>query len=389
MGRPDRARLRILSAALVATTGAVVPAFLTGALAVQIQRDLGANPAALGFAVSAFFYAAGLTSVPLGRTADRLGWARSLRHASAISVASLVSVALLAHSWTTLTVVLVIGGIGHGLTMPASNLALAREFGPARRGLLFGIKQSASPLATSMGGAAVPLLALTVGWRWAFAAVAAVPLIGAGMVPPTASTVAGGTPPEAGRDRTWAMVRLAVAGGCGAAVVTALSSFLVVSAVSAGMREDAAGRLLVLGSVVSMVARVVVGFVVDRRHIAAFGMAAALLLVGAAGLLLLAAGSGAVVVVGTIVAFAAGAGWPGLFHLSVVNHNSDRPGSASGIIQTGLTVGAASGPLAFGLVVAGAGYGAAWAASAVAAAAAGLAILTSGRRLGSLEVVER
>ena len=45
---------------------------------------------------------------------------------------------------------------------------------PSRLGLSFGIKQAAIPIATLLAGVAVPTVALTVGWRWAY-------LIGAGL----------------------------------------------------------------------------------------------------------------------------------------------------------------------------------------------------------------
>jgi 4-diphosphocytidyl-2-C-methyl-D-erythritol kinase len=46
---------------------------------------------------------------------------------------------------------------------------LARRVEVARRATAFAVKQSAIPAAMLLGGLAVPALALTVGWRWAFA----------------------------------------------------------------------------------------------------------------------------------------------------------------------------------------------------------------------------
>jgi predicted MFS family arabinose efflux permease len=51
----------------------------------------------------------------------------------------------------------------------------------------------------------------------------------------------------------------------------------------------------------------------------------------------------------------------------VVDSNRNMPGSASGVSQTGIYVGAAGGPLGYGLLAAGAGYGAAAGAAAVTA----------------------
>ena len=65
-------------------------------------------------------------------------------------------------------------------------------------------------------------------------------------------------------------------------------------------------------------------------------------------------------VAGALVAFTLGWGWPGLFNLAVVDSNRETPGSATGVSQTGIYVGAAAGPAAFGALAAGAGYSTAW-----------------------------
>ena len=63
---------------------------------------------------------------------------------------------------------------------------------------------------------------------------------------------------------------------------------------------------------------------------------------------------------GALAAFTLGWGWPGLFNLAVVDSNRAAPGSATGVSQTGIYVGAAAGPALFGALAAGAGYSTAW-----------------------------
>lgn len=372
---------RVLAATMAATTGAITPPFLAGALGVQISDDLGGGPAALGLAVGAFFAVAGILAVPLGRTADHLGWARSFRWGALATVTSLAGVAVAARSWWLLGGLLAIGGIGHALVMPASNLALAREFGPGRGGLLFGLKQSASPTATLLGGIAVPVVALSIGWRWAFALAMVVPLAGVLLAPPLTAT-APGRHGHAGAPRP-TMVWLAMAGGSGAAVVTAMSSFLVVAGVSHGLGDAQAGRLLALCSVMSLLARILAGMVIDRirrRRAVGFGPVAVLLAVGAVGLSTMASAATAAFVAGAVVAFTAGAGWPGLFHLAVVTRNAERPASASGTIQAGLSAGAALGPVLFGVTAARFSYPGAWVATAALSLVAAVTIAVAGHR---------
>ena len=109
-------------------------------------------------------------------------------------------------------------------------------------------------------------------------------------------------------------------------------------------------------------------------------LVAAMLGVGTLGFVLLAAGARGLVVPGTLLAFAAGWGWPGLFNFAVVKTNADAPAAATGITQTGASGGAALGPLVFGLLAQAASYEAAWLVCGLTSLAALAAILV-GRRM--------
>src|SRR3712207_6468754 len=85
----------VLLAVAVATAG-VLPAFLTGGLAVQVRDEMGFGSAALGLAVALFFVSAASASVFMGRLVERIGSHRGMRLAAFGSAASLVCVALLA-----------------------------------------------------------------------------------------------------------------------------------------------------------------------------------------------------------------------------------------------------------------------------------------------------
>lgn len=70
----------------------------------------------------------------------------------------------------------------------------------------------------------------------------------------------------------------------------------------------------------------------------------------------------------------------GLFHFAIVRDNRLKAASTTGFVQTGLSLGAALGPLAFGIVAETAGYDTAWTGAAVVAVAAAL-IVRAGRRM--------
>jgi MFS family permease len=370
----------VLLAVAVATAG-VLPAFLTGGLAVQIRGELGFGSAALGLAVALFFVSSSTASAVMGRVVERIGAHRGMRLAVLGSAASLSCVAVFAGSWTGLVVCLMFGGLSNAVTHPATHLSLARQVPPGRQGYSFGIKQAAIPAATLLAGLAVPGIALTFGWRWAFAGGAALAMGVALLVP--AERVGGAEKVTAARSSDAPMgplVLLAVGIGLGSAAATPLGAFVVESSVQTGLGAGTAGLLLALGSAASIVVRVLFGRLADGMGAGRLRLVAGMLGAGVAGFVMLATGSPALIVPGVLLAFAAGWGWPGLFNFAVVKSNPGAPAVATGVTQTGASGGAAVGPILFGLLVGAAGYGTAWLFSGVLALAALVAIL-AGRRM--------
>ena len=180
---PRRSPLRATLVGGLATVVGQLPVFLIGAMAVQITDDLLFGTAALGVAVAMFRVAGAVTSSYLGGLADRIGAVASLRFAALISIVASVGIAATATSWLTLVAWLMLGATANVLAQPAANRLLVRTVPATRQGIAFGVKQSAPPAASMLAGVSVPVIALTVGWRWAYlvgAALAIVVLIGAG-----------------------------------------------------------------------------------------------------------------------------------------------------------------------------------------------------------------
>jgi predicted MFS family arabinose efflux permease len=227
----------------------------------------------------------------------------------------------------------------------------------------FGIKQSAMPAAGLLGGLAVPSIALTIGWRWAFVAGAAVAAVAATRIPdeqPQARapfTVDPTLPTEDAPRRITVAFAIGAAFAAGAAGV--LGAFLVSGAVDVGMADSNAGLLAAAGGAVSVATRLVLGVRADRRGTGHLRVVAWMLVAGAGGFALLSLGGVTAFMVGTPIAFGLSWAWPGLFNLAMVRHHPRAPAAATGITQTGVYVGAVSGPLVFGLVAEN-GYGGAW-----------------------------
>ena len=370
---------RIQVAAVTTTLVGTLPVFLTGALAVQIGRDLPFGPSRLGLASGGFFAAAAAGSALMGRLAERVGPGRAMRSAA---IASAVVMALLsvAPGFPAVMAVLVAGGFCNALAQVGSNLLVAKGIHPLRQGWSLALKQAGVPAGTMLGGLAVPLLGVTVGWRWAYA-VGALGAVAASVVVPVGAVAPGGRdrPGRTGDVPLGPLVLLAVAVGFAAAANGTLATFVVSAGVESGLGESAAGLVLTAGSLAGISMRLLAGARADRRGGRHLPVVSVLLLGGTLGYLLLAPGLVITHLLGAGVAFGSGWAWPGLFNLAVVRLNPGAPAAATGITQTGVYTGALAGPILFGFVVEGAGYGLAW---VLAAACSGLAAggIVLGRR---------
>lgn len=372
---------RALGASTLSITIGAIPVFLVGALAVFIRDELNFTEFRLGLLASGYYALSALTSVPGGRVAERLGGPRATALAAVLSGSAMFSVALFARNWWLLMGCMVLAGVGNGIALPASNLLLSRGMSLQRQGVAFGVKQSSGPIATLFAGASVPLLGLTIGWRWAFVLVgmAAVPLILLGR---SNQKLVSQSVPERGSIRTGPLVMLALGAACAVIGGSSLAAFYVESGVDAGMSAGVVGGLLAAGSVVGIAARVSWGWVGDRfpeLHIPLLG---AMMLVGAAGYLALGFVGGPITLaLVTVITFSTGWGWPALFMFAVVTRSQGAPGAATGIIGTGLYSGGIVGPLVFGALVERYGYEVAWGYVASFVSLGSVLVYSGGRRL--------
>jgi MFS family permease len=373
----------VLQAVAVSVLG-VLPAFLTGALAVQIRADLDVGLGLFGFAAATLFGVSGLCARPGGRLVQRLGARKGTALAAVLSILSLTAVGL-AQSPVWLMAALAIGGLGNAVAQPSANLGISELVTEQRLGLAFGIKQSSIPAATLLGGLAVPGIALVFGWRWAVAAAVALAvalliwsqLTGRDTRGP-ARPVEGG-PADKGLPRG-GLVVLTIGGFLGSAAATPTGVFLVDSAVASGVAPGTAGYLFAACSVLGLVSRVGFGWLADRHpDRSRYLFIANLLAGGAVGSGLLATGAIPLVVVGSLFAYGMGWAWTGLFHFAVIKDNRAAAASVTGFVQTGLSLGAATGPLFFGIVAQTFSYTAAWLTAGVLSLLAAVTIRISRR----------
>lgn len=371
---------RSVAAGGLSTVLASLPVFLLGGLAVLVRADLGFSEVQLGLAASTFFAVAALTAVPAGRVAARTGaWAATVIGAG-LSAAALVGMSA-ARSYAVLLLALAVAGVANSLAQLGTNGTLAEVVPKHRQGLAFGIKQAAIPAATLVAGFSLPLVGLTLGWRVSFAASALLAVAYVLLAPRTGRRRR--TAGSAGGHGDVAVVALSVVAAAAAlasAAVNGLAAFLVESAVASGLSPSGAGVLLGTGSALGVAARVLVGWLADRRQSGHLRIVAAMMAVGAVGMSLFATGKPAAFFAGTALVFALGWSWPGLLTFAVVRLHPSAPARATSYTQTGVFAGGATGPLVFGLVVTAGSYRLAWSVAAVAMLMASAAMV-AGRRM--------
>jgi cyanate permease len=366
----DPGSLRAGVSAFAATGASILPVALLGAVIVQLRSDIHISTVELGAIIALFYAVSALGSIPAGGLIDSLGWSRSIWLAGILIVLPLLLIATVTRTATHVAGAMLLAGVGNALAQPAANLAIIRGVVPRRQGIAFGVKQAAVPAGTLVAGASVPLIALTIGWRWAFI-LPALLVIALTIVTPFGPARRTG---DVARARTSRLVQdpvllaLAAANGGSSMAINPLFAFFVESSVARGISPAAAGSLLALGSAMGLTSRLLIGWVTDRVDPSSDRMLrdmSVYALLGSPGFLILGSFGDRAAAVAVALFFAIGFGfaWSGLFNLVVTRLWSERPASASGVTQAGLWLGGMLGPLLFG-AIATRSYTVAWYASA-------------------------
>jgi MFS family permease len=362
----------------------MLPMFLAGSLAVLIDGDFPFGPTAMGVAVGLYWLTATLASPSAGRLVDRIGAFRSARLAAAVAVLTPIGIATTAFRWETIALWLAFGGLGMGIGQPAANRLLASNVQPGRLGAAFGIKQSSAPGASVIAGLSLPLVGVTIGWRWAFGFAGG--LAAAVLVEALRSRSGGSStqsPPDLSIMDRRVVTMMAVAFGLAVAASSVITTFFVVAAVAEGFTASTAGALLSIAGVSAVGVRLALGVAADRMSRGHLHVCAGMLGVGAIGIALLAVGGTTATMVGVVAATAGAWGMNGVFWFSLVRAYSASPGRVTGLVAPGSVIGSIAGPVLFGTVVDRSGFRPAWLGLVVVALAAGAGMLLCARRLPS------
>ena len=366
--RSQTARLMLGASAL--TTLGAIPPFLVGAQAVLMQRDLHFGPSVLGLVVSTFFAVAALATILGGKLLE--SWTRRQGQLTSGILVALggFGLAFGVQRWEVLIVVMAVLGLANAACQGTANQTVATVLPAHRRGLGFGIKQSAVPAAIMFGGLAVPTMTAVFGWRSTFLVTgcAGLVVIVRALLQPRAAlprAPRGGFAGGAVDRAPWAPLLL-----CGVAITFAsaaanfLGAYLASWAFDVGLSVGQAGLLMAAGSGSSILIRIIAGHRADRRYGGNLAVVAAQMAAGAVCLALIGLAVPWVLIVFGFLAFGLGWSWPGLFLYAVARVGRDAPTRATSVVQAGAFTGGALGPVLLGLVVSGVGFQGAWWAAA-------------------------
>ncbi|MFI7397996.1 MFS transporter [Micrococcus luteus] len=261
--RPSAALLWVLLAAMGAG-----PLFNYGvsASSTVVMERLDVTSGQLGTVMTVVFAAAAVTSLGLGRAADRLSARAQLSIIFGGTAAALVLGAV-APSLPVLYAAAAVAGVTQAISNPTTNRIIRTVVPPERRIGWVGVKQSGVQAAQLVGGLFFPAASLALGWTgaalaaavligalWVLALVAAPPLPGA---PPSATGPAGG---RRRRDTSplpatvWFFAAIAFLTGLG---MQATNTYLPLFAVETlGMTLVAGGAAAAVSGVVGVLSRI-------------------------------------------------------------------------------------------------------------------------------------
>ena len=133
----------------------------------EIAATLDIDTAAVGLYQSVAFVGAAVLALLSGSLVLRYGGVR-VNQVSVMLAAAGVGLAV-SGSLSLVALGAILAGMGYGLATPGASHVLARVTAPARRGLVFSVKQSAVPLGGLVAGVLFPPVAERFGWVWAIA----------------------------------------------------------------------------------------------------------------------------------------------------------------------------------------------------------------------------
>lgn len=351
-GRNPPGPLTVVGVSLGALAAGTFATVGIGALAPELQADLGFSRAEIGSLTALNAAGAAIASRPAGKLTDAIGPTRVLV-LSLTLLAAMVAVWALAPSGALFMSAVLVAGLAYGGINPPTNVVIAGQLG-RRLGLFMSIKQTGVPIGGFLAGLVLPAVALAASWRAAFGVAAAVALAVAFWAVRLrgAATLSGRGDERSRGPRLTERLGISAYGALMAGTQWVFLTYLVLYLADAErLRLNLAGVALASATAASVVGRLFWGWLSDRRAgrtgvlVTVSGVAAAML-----GLLAVGVG-GPVIWPIALVTGAALVGWNGVFHALVAERaGAANLGRLSGETMTFVFGGAVVIPPLLGLI---------------------------------------
>lgn len=357
----------VILMALVGTALGGMPMWLMSAYSPQIVETLALPTTTYGALLGAFFGFSALTATAVGRYVNGINWLAGVSLTSMFSVVGLTFLAFFANSVPLLLLGLFIAAWGNSFSQTSANKGLAEFVPVGLQGRAFGVKQAALPLSTFVVGLSVPLFSTEDNWRFAFVAIsiisATVGFLAISQIREkkavfktvfsrllerhNSKSALASQKQKVARH----LVLLAAGSGLATGATMSFAGFLVLFSVGIGFSLELAALVMVVGSFAGVAARVTFGFWADKSEGGHLLLVQLLMLGGAMGLVLLAFTNNlAFLVVGTLLVFAMGWSWNGVFQYAIIRSDPGSSAFFTGVVQAAMMAGATVGPPLFALV---------------------------------------
>ncbi|MEJ2631563.1 MAG: MFS transporter [Acidihalobacter sp.] len=247
--------MRLLLVLAMALPNALL--YAISALGPQLVHELTITPASLGYFTMASYGTAAALSPWAGLLVNRLGVRHSLLLLFAM-VALTFGLTVGLPGFYTLLLATAPLGLAQALSNPATNLLIARRVAPQRRAFVVGLKQAGISFAALFSGLVLPICALHIGWRGAFALLLLLALLALAL----GLAVLKRSEHPAGSVASWRAPRpnglLALLMGtqfCVGSAIATFVTYLPAYGTDLGMAKTTAGLLLALFGVAGAVSR--------------------------------------------------------------------------------------------------------------------------------------
>jgi predicted MFS family arabinose efflux permease len=334
---------------------AVYPSLALSVLAGSVIEDLRIGRTELGIAIASISGVAAATSLWSGRLSDLRGGRTTLLLELGLGATAIIGLAF-SPSFAVLLGFTLLAGLCSGASNPATNKVLVETVEAGRRGLVTGIKQSGEMVAVVACGVALPVVAVSLGWRLALAVPVVVPVLAMAVVPlvvprRTVPSVTRTVVTPLAPGVAWLAVYAGFMGVAGNSVITYLPLY---AQEAIGMPVTLAGAVLALTGTVAIVGRIIWAELAERSGDFGRVLAIAALLAMASAASMWLAG----VLDTPALLWLGAAGW-GASLLSFASvamvavmaiSTPDAAGRASGVVLTGFSIGLMIGPPVFGLL---------------------------------------